>query len=183
MTTPLTTPPAMTLVLPPEQFAAELPKHVVSASVLLTDPDDRVLMLHQAVGYPGHPAWWQLPGGLADPDEPPQRTAVRELREESGLELADGLPLLLVDYRSANDGWPPVIDFCFDGGTVPADRPIRLSSEHDGYAWRSQHEWRRYLQPEQRAWFSALWRARCAAAPRFVNDGREPGRERGAGRR
>jgi 8-oxo-dGTP pyrophosphatase MutT (NUDIX family) len=172
-------PPGLRPELPPEQFAAELPKHVVSASVLLTDPADRVLMLHQSVGYPGHPAWWQLPGGLADADEPPQRTAVRELREESGLELADDLPLLLVDYRSASGGWPPVIDFCFDGGTVAADQPIQLSAEHDGYAWRSHREWQRHLQPEQSAWFAALWRARGGAAPGFVHDGRRPG----AGRR
>ena len=164
-----------TLVLPPEQFAAELPKHVVSASVLLTDPDGRVLILHQSAGYPGHPPWWQLPGGLADPGEPPQRTALRELSEESGLELADGMPLLLVDYRSASDGWPPVIDFCFDGGTLPREQPIELSAEHDRYAWRSHQEWQPCLQPQQRAWFAALWRARSAAAPRFVNDGREPG--------
>jgi len=164
-----------TLVLPPEQFAAELPKHVVSASVLLTDPDGRVLILHQSAGYPGHPPWWQLPGGLADPGEPPQRTALRELSEESGLELADGMPLLLVDYRSASDGWPPVIDFCFDGGTLPREQPIELSAEHDRYAWRSHQQWRPCLQPQQRAWFAALWRARSAAAPRFVNDGREPG--------
>ena len=171
-----------TLALPPEQFAAELPKHVVSASVLLTDPGDRVLMLHQSVGYPGHPAWWQLPGGLADQDEPPQRTAVRELHEESGLRLTGPLPLLLVDYRSASDGWPPVIDFCFDGGAVARDQPIELSAEHDGHAWRTYQDWQRYLQPEQRAWFAALWQARSSAAARFVNDGREPGAEPPGGR-
>ncbi|KDN80469.1 NUDIX hydrolase [Kitasatospora cheerisanensis] len=77
--------------LEPAAFAATLPPHVVSASVLVSDEDGRILMLHKARPYPGHPAWWQLPAGLADAGEHP----------------------LAVDYRSAADGWPPVVDFAF----------------------------------------------------------------------
>ncbi|GJF31318.1 hypothetical protein KNE206_40180 [Kitasatospora sp. NE20-6] len=160
--------------LPAAQFTAGLPRHVVSAALLLTDPAGRVLMLHQARPYPGHPAWWQLPGGLADDGERPHETAVRETREETGI-VADGPPrLLAVDHRAAADGWPQVIDFCFDGGVLPAGTPIALSTEHDTHAWRSPAAWRPLLQPAQRPWFRALSRARRAGVPLLLSDGVEP---------
>ena len=33
---------------------------------------------------------WDIPGGFCDPDEHPQQTAVRELREETGLDITLG---------------------------------------------------------------------------------------------
>ncbi|MGF1432028.1 NUDIX domain-containing protein [Kitasatospora sp. LaBMicrA B282] len=163
-----------TLAMPPDEFAATLPKHVVSAAVLLGDPTGRILMLHQAHAYPGHPAWWQLPGGLADDGERPSGTAVRELVEETGIRPTRAvLPLLAVDHRAPVDGWPAVIDFCFDGGTVAADTPVLLSAEHDAYAWRTPAQWAPCLQPEQRSWFAALLRARAVGVTRYLHDGRQ----------
>ncbi|WP_371495311.1 NUDIX hydrolase [Kitasatospora sp. NBC_00374] len=161
-----------TETLPPDRFAATLPKHVVSAGVLLTDADDRILMLRQARAYPAHPVWWQLPGGLADHGERPCRTAVRETHEETGLRVDGPLPLLAVDYRRASDGWPPVIDFCFDGGTA-AGAPV-LSAEHDAYDWRSHRDWLAGLHPAQQPWFTALWRARRSRTPPYLYDGVSP---------
>ncbi|MFI1524013.1 NUDIX hydrolase [Kitasatospora cineracea] len=137
-------------------FAASLPRHVVSATVLVTDTDGHVLMLHQARPYPGHPPWWQLPAGLADPGETPPATARRELAEETGLHPGGVLRPLAVDYRTAADGWPPVIDFAFTIDALPAGTPVHLSAEHDAFAWRTWEQWPQFLQSEQQAWFAAL---------------------------
>ncbi|WP_285737184.1 NUDIX hydrolase [Kitasatospora phosalacinea] len=147
-----------------------MPRHVVSATVLLTDTDGRVLMLHQARPYPGHPAWWQLPAGLADPGEAPPVTARRELAEETGLHPARVLRPLAVDYRSAADGWPPVIDFAFAADPVPVGTPVRLSAEHDAFAWRT---WEPFLQPEQRAWCASLRAAHRRGSAVVLVDGRD----------
>ncbi|GLW74979.1 hypothetical protein Kpho02_72760 [Kitasatospora phosalacinea] len=154
-------------------FAAALPQHVVSATVLVTDTDDRVLMLHQARPYPGHPAWWQLPAGLADPGEAPPATALRELAEETGLHPAGVLRPLAVDYRSAADGWPPVIDFAFAADPLPpGTTPVRLSAEHDAFAWRTWEQWEPFLQIEQRAWFTSLHAAHRRGSVVVLVDGR-----------
>ncbi|MEU4645582.1 NUDIX domain-containing protein [Micromonospora sp. NPDC023814] len=53
---------------------------------MVLDADGRVLLFHTR--DPDHPrlgTWWELPGGGMDPGETYLDTAVRELREETGI--------------------------------------------------------------------------------------------------
>jgi len=61
-----------------------------SGRVLVVDGAERVLLLRGS--DPTDPAagqWWFTPGGGLDPGESAQQGARRELREETGLDLAD----------------------------------------------------------------------------------------------
>ena len=56
------------------------------ARVVLLDPGERVLLIR--AGDPFDTAggqWWELPGGGLEPGEAPERAALRELHEETGL--------------------------------------------------------------------------------------------------
>src|SRR5689334_8153410 len=46
----------------------------------------------------GTPARWQLPKGIVDPGESPEVTALREVREEAGIEATLIVPLDTVEY-------------------------------------------------------------------------------------
>jgi 8-oxo-dGTP diphosphatase len=46
----------------------------------------------------GSPARWQLPKGIVDPGETPEVTALREVREETGIETTLVAPLEPVEY-------------------------------------------------------------------------------------
>ena len=71
----------------------ELMHHAGAAAVAAVDEAERVVLIRQyryaAGGY-----IWELPAGVLDaPDEPPAECAVRELREEVGLEAREWSPL------------------------------------------------------------------------------------------
>lgn len=54
-------------------------------AVALIECDDHLLALRQE-----HRTGWSLPGGLVDRGERPHQTVVREVREETGLEITSG---------------------------------------------------------------------------------------------
>jgi 8-oxo-dGTP diphosphatase len=73
---------------------------------------------------PPHEGWWDLPGGFLEPGEHPEAGVVRELREETGLEVRplrligiymdvygeDGDPTMSLTYECAVVGGQPRAD-------------------------------------------------------------------------
>ncbi|WP_269855176.1 NUDIX domain-containing protein [Streptomyces sp. RPT161] len=84
----------------------------VSADVLLRDPSGRVLLVK-----PTYKPGWDLPGGMAEANEPPHEAATRELKEELGLAVALH-DVLIVDWVAPHGPWDDQIAFIFDGGTL-----------------------------------------------------------------
>ncbi|MFJ7969634.1 GNAT family N-acetyltransferase [Streptomyces sp. NPDC096324] len=84
--------------VPPEQYAQSLPKAVAFVCLYITDEDDHPLQLH-SVYSPSHP--WHMIGGALDLGETPWDAAVRECREETGLNIA-GPPRLLAPAAAAS---------------------------------------------------------------------------------
>jgi ADP-ribose pyrophosphatase len=74
------------------QGQLEMLRHPGASAVVpfLDDPDDadpRILMIHQFRHATG--GWlWEIPAGRRQGDEPPEETARRELKEETGCEAA-----------------------------------------------------------------------------------------------
>ncbi len=62
-------------------------EHKVAAVVLLQDVQGRVLLVRRA--WEPQQGLWSLPGGYVDYDETPVEAAIRECREETGLEIED----------------------------------------------------------------------------------------------
>ncbi len=60
-------------------------KVIPAASVLIVDELDRVLLVRR--GHAPQKGKWSLPGGSGEPGESPEQTAVREAKEETGLDV------------------------------------------------------------------------------------------------
>lgn len=117
-------------------------KQPVSVLVLVHTQDLRVLLLERA-DFPGH---WQSVTGSCEPDEPLARTAVRELREETGIDAAQVGGV--VDWQMHNDfeifaqwahRYPPGTTHNTEhvfALAVPAPVPVHLNPrEHLRHAW------------------------------------------------
>jgi 8-oxo-dGTP pyrophosphatase MutT (NUDIX family) len=84
----------------------------VATKVLIRDDAQRVLLVN-----PTYKELWDLPGGMAEANEPPRAAAERELREELDLTTPVGR-LLLVDWVGPSGPWDDQLVFVFDGGTL-----------------------------------------------------------------
>ncbi len=93
----------------PAFFAAQ-PKILTAAGVVIRHQDGRVLMVR-----PTYRDGWQFPGGMVEAEERPTVAAIRETREEIGLDLPVGR-LVSVAYRRASPPIPSSLQLVFDGG-------------------------------------------------------------------
>jgi 8-oxo-dGTP diphosphatase len=93
---------------------ARQPRKRVAADVIVRDARDRLLLVN-----PNYKPDWDLPGGMAEANEPPIDAAARELREELGLTVEIGA-LLCVDWIEPHGPWDDTLVFVFDGGKISA---------------------------------------------------------------
>src|SRR5260221_59402 len=59
------------------------------AKVFILDVDRKVLLLQRSASDDRRPLGWDLPGGNVEYNEDPNLAILRELKEESGIDLSD----------------------------------------------------------------------------------------------
>jgi len=91
---------------------ATQPRKRVSADVIVRDRSGRILLVD-----PKYKPDWDVPGGMAEANEPPHQAVRRELKEELGLDVQVG-SLLCVDWVSPHGPWDDLLAFVFDGGEL-----------------------------------------------------------------
>ena len=106
------------------------------AHVLVTDAEGRILVVRTTYLGPG----WMLPGGRIERDETPHDGAVRETREETGLEVVLER-LLLVDARHGR-----AVSFVFSGRAVGGELEPQLG-EIAEVGWLERDEIGRTSRP------------------------------------
>ncbi len=108
-----------------------------------------VLALRRAEGLRS-PGTWESVHGHILPEERPVDAALRELREETGLEASRLYNLSRVEafYLHRRDLVALIPAFC---AIVPAGAAVRLSEEHDRSEWLQPEEAaRRFFWPRER---------------------------------
>jgi 8-oxo-dGTP pyrophosphatase MutT (NUDIX family) len=111
----------------------------VGADVLFRDEAGRILLVD-----PKYKPDWDLPGGMAEANEPPLDAARREVREELGIQYT-GCRLLVVDWVSPHGPWDDSLMFIFDGGVL-SDEDQEWISLRDG-----ELAGYRFVEPEEAA--------------------------------
>ena len=100
-------------VLPRAEYHASLPTKRSASGVLLFNQVGELFLVQ-----PTYKPKWQLVGGVIDKFESPQQAAIREIKEEIGLDINQQLTLRLIDhcYRpiEKNESY----QFIFSGGIL-----------------------------------------------------------------
>jgi len=96
----------------------------------------QILLLRRTVTAPNYPLYWAVPGGMCEEGETPEETALRELKEESGLE---GKIIRKMGVYPNMVGSGQVFHLhTFEAEIMgdPQEPPeIQVSEEHDDYRW------------------------------------------------
>jgi ADP-ribose pyrophosphatase YjhB (NUDIX family) len=85
----------------------------VAAKVLIRDQTGQILLVN-----PTYKKHWDMPGGMAEDNEPPRFAAEREIFEELGVHVETG-SLLALDWIGPHGPWDDQLVFTFDGGMLP----------------------------------------------------------------
>ncbi|WP_338933123.1 NUDIX hydrolase [Streptomyces netropsis] len=156
--------------IPPEQYIAKLPRITAYGCLFFTDTDGRVPQLRSSVQQ--HPGIWQWPGGNTDQDESPFDTAVRECREETGIQFGGAPKLLAVHWMSPSDAWPALkTGFVFDGGELTQEEIFRIRldpGEHDLYSVRSLERWAEVMETQGWQRLAAVHDARRTGTVAYI---------------
>jgi 8-oxo-dGTP pyrophosphatase MutT (NUDIX family) len=99
-----------------EEYAAILPKKQVGTAVLLFNAKGELLLVK-----PDYKNSWLVPGGATDEDESPLQCAVRETKEETGLDIPS-LQLVGVYYGHKKGVSTDSLKFIFYGGVLSEDQ-------------------------------------------------------------
>lgn len=90
-----------------EEYFGNLPKKHIGATVLIFNKAKQLLLVK-----PTYKEGWSIPGGGVEVDETPKETALREIKEELGLDLKS-ITLVCVAYTPKIGIKPETLQFVF----------------------------------------------------------------------
>jgi 8-oxo-dGTP diphosphatase len=98
----------------------------------LINKEDRYLFLRRSAAFKSGPQNWDIPGGRIESDEALYNALMREVREETGLELVEAGQLLMAQDIFVAGKDLHVVRLTYLG---TATGSVVLSDEHDDYKW------------------------------------------------
>ena len=106
--------------------------------------NDKVLLLQRNRDEDVYPNMWELPSGKREPLEPSEGALVREIKEESGLEVDIIIPLSVFDYQIEKTD--EIRDSTQINFIVKSKNNfnVKISPEHQNFAWVHEEEINNY---------------------------------------
>lgn len=141
----------------------------LASGVLLFDEQDRVLLVD-----PTYKAGWEFPGGVVESGEPPARAGIREVAEETGIQLDRQLSLLIVDWEAPRPPGYGGMRLLFDGGRLDSaviQQVLLPGPELRACRFVTEQEATRLLPPVRYERLRWALRARRQGRPLYLEGG------------
>ena len=111
--------------MPQEEYLKSLAAKRTGVAVLFFDESGKLLIVK-----PNYKEGWQVPGGTVDKDESPKDAAIRETKEEIGIDVED-LTFLSVEYKSEKVYGFDFLEFMFLGKTLSQEEVASIVLQED----------------------------------------------------
>jgi 8-oxo-dGTP diphosphatase len=109
----------------------------LSAKVVIRDQQGRCLLLRRSRSSKGNPGKWDLPGGKVGDGETFDEALLREVSEETGLDISLQHVVGASEYELPSR---KVAYIVLEATLNGNNQAIRLNSEHDEYTWVDSSE-------------------------------------------
>lgn len=120
----------MRKLIPEADYLKTHARKRMGVGVLFFDESGKLLIVK-----PNYKEGWSVTGGVIDADESPKAAAIRETKEEIGLDISD-IQFLLVEYVAGAGESIEGLEFMFYGGVLTADQVSKIviqEEEFDGF--------------------------------------------------
>jgi len=116
--------------------------HRQCAAVLITNHQNEILIVQQAYGK----KFYAFPGGVVDPGETPPVAAMREAKEEVGVEVV--LNHIIGTYLLKGGGWPDIFATVYTGQIIEGTPSTPDPNEISSVAWYEPDQVPPHLPPD-----------------------------------
>lgn len=109
----------------------------------IKNEDSNILVLKRGADAQVRPGQWDLPGGMIEEGEDPNKAVLREIKEETAIDLGSAS----VFYISSEDAPAYILTFFYYYKYEGHD--VKISKEHSRYKWISIPEFNKLELPEK----------------------------------
>lgn len=110
--------------------------YAIAAKAFVINEKDELLIIKRRPDDVHFAGTWEIPGGRLETGEDPKDGAVRETKEETGLDIEVHEPLGVRSFVREDGQHITMIIFRCE----PRSQEVQLSEEHTEYAWKPLHE-------------------------------------------
>lgn len=105
---------------------------IITSGLIMRD-DGRFLIVKRSNADNFMPGLWELPGGKSEETESPEDSTIRELKEETGLDIEVGSPFNIEFFLFKDNEF--CLEIFYECRMIRPNQEVKLSGEHSEFAW------------------------------------------------
>ena len=110
----------------------------VATFAFIINYENKVLLIRRAK-HDSFPGRWELPGGGLDSGERPETSIIREVLEETGLDV-EVVRVISVTTHENQDKTQDIVRITYECRLLNPGQEVSINTDHDSYQWVEQNQ-------------------------------------------